>query len=166
VAERLNATALKAVRPGNGSRGFESHPLRFCSRIKVNASAQAARGGRIAADRPAPSSGALFDCLSGQQDRNPGNVLWHEERSRIHLIDHGFAFARPGDRTGHLELTAWRWHHGSHDLDAAELSAVSDLTENDFGDLRGYLAKDRVDALLSRAQRLLHGRTILPPGEL
>jgi len=51
-------------------------------------------------------------------------------------------------------------------LDDAELSAVSDLTEDDLGDLRGYLAKDRADALLSRAQRLLHSRTILPPGEL
>lgn len=112
------------------------------------------------------AAGAFFDCLSGQQDRNPGNVLWHEERSRIHLIDHGFAFARHGDRTGHLELTAWRWHQGSHDLDDAELSAVSDLTEDDLGDLRGYLAKDRADTLFSRAQRLLQGRTILPPGEL
>jgi hypothetical protein len=32
VAERLNAAALKAVRPRQGSRGFESHPLRFVER--------------------------------------------------------------------------------------------------------------------------------------
>lgn len=112
------------------------------------------------------ANGAFFDCLAGQQDRNPGNVLWHEERSRIYLIDHGFAFARPGDRTGHLELTAWRWQRGSRGLDDAELSAVSGLIGDDLGDLRSYLAGDRADALLARAQRLQRDREILPPGEL
>jgi hypothetical protein len=112
------------------------------------------------------AAGAFFDCLAGQQDRNPGNVLWHEERSRIHLIDHGFAFARPGDQTGHLELTAWRWHQGSHNLDDAELTAVSDLVGDDLADLRSYLAEDRADALLSRALRLQRNREILPPGEV
>ncbi len=112
------------------------------------------------------ANSAFFDCLVGQQDRNPGNVLWHEERSRIYLIDHGFAFARPGDQTGHLELTAWRWQRGSHGLDGAELAAASDLIDHDLGDLRGYLAGDRADALLARAQRLQRDRQILPPGEL
>jgi len=111
------------------------------------------------------ANGAFFDCLAGQQDRNPGNVLWHEQRSRIHLIDHGFAFARPGDRAGHQELTAWRWQRGPRALDDSELAAVSRLTE-DLGDLRGYLAADRAAALLSRGQRLQRGREILPPGEL
>ena len=83
------------------------------------------------------ANGAFFDCLTGQQDRNPGNVLWHEQRSRIYLIDHGFAFARPGDRTGHLELTAWRWQRGSRDLDDAELAAVSALPAHDLRELRG-----------------------------
>jgi hypothetical protein len=32
VAERLNAAALKAVRRRKASRGFESHPLRYCHR--------------------------------------------------------------------------------------------------------------------------------------
>ena len=112
------------------------------------------------------ASGAFFDCLVGQQDRNPGNVLWHEERSRIYLIDHGFAFARPGDRTGHLELTAWRWQRGSRALDDFELAAVSRLIDEGLGDLRGYLAEDRAGALLSRAQRLQQHGEILPPGEL
>lgn len=112
------------------------------------------------------ASGAFFDCLAGQQDRNPGNVLWHEERSRIYLIDHGFAFARPGDRTGHLELTAWRWQRGSRALDDFELAAVSRLIDEDLGDLRDYVAADRADVLLSRAQRLQRDREILPPGEL
>jgi len=112
------------------------------------------------------ANGAFFDCLSGQQDRNPGNVLWQEERSRIYLIDHGFSFARPGDHTGHLELTAWRWQRGSRALDDFERAAVSSLTDADLGDLRGYLAGDRADALLDRAQRLRRDREILPPGEL
>ncbi len=112
------------------------------------------------------ANGAFFDCLAGQQDRNPGNVLWHEERSHVYLIDHGFAFARPGDCTGHLELTAWRWQRGSHNLDDAELAAVSSLIDDDLGDLRGYLAEDRADALLIRARRLQRDREILPPGEL
>jgi hypothetical protein len=43
---------------------------------------------------------------------------------------------------------------------------VSGLIGDDLGDLRGYLAEDRADALLARTQRLQRDREILPPGEL
>ncbi|MGH3025896.1 MAG: hypothetical protein ACRDLR_05585 [Gaiellaceae bacterium] len=52
---------------------------------------------------------AFFDSLIGQQDRNKNNWLWHDASGEFRLIDHGFAFARPGDTFVNLRFTRWRW---------------------------------------------------------
>jgi hypothetical protein len=112
------------------------------------------------------AAGAFFDCLIGQQDRNWGNILWHESRQQIHLIDHGFSFARPGDNTGTRELGDWRWRHGSRDLTDEEGAAASGVVDADLHGLVGFLDADRADAVGERAHRLRESGQILPPGAL
>ena len=112
------------------------------------------------------AAGAFFDCVIGQQDRNRGNVLWQEERQRIYLIDHGFAFGRPGDQTGELELSVWRWQHGSRGLTDPELAAAAELVEHDLYGARDYLDDDRASAVLDRLRRMRQDAEILRPGAL
>jgi len=42
-------------------------------------------------------SAAFWDCLIAQQDRHGGNYRWDSTEQELHLIDHGFCFALPGD---------------------------------------------------------------------
>jgi hypothetical protein len=105
---------------------------------------------------------AFFDCLSGQQDRNPGNVRWHEPRGMIHLIDHSFAFARPGDKCGHREIVDWRWHHYGRELTQEEMQAATHVSHDAFG-LEPFLEPERAAALQARAEELEKGQ-ILAPG--
>jgi hypothetical protein len=97
------------------------------------------------------SSGAFFDALIGQQDRNDGNILWYEERRRIYLIDQGFAFATPGANSGEVILTAWRARQGERGLTREELQALAELRESDLYELHRFVADDRVRALEARA---------------
>jgi hypothetical protein len=105
---------------------------------------------------------AFFDSLSGQQDRNPGNVRWHEPREMIHLIDHSFAFARPGDKCGYKEIVEWRWRHHARALTDEELQALGRCSHDAFG-LESYLEPERAAALNARAEELEKGQ-ILAPG--
>jgi hypothetical protein len=107
------------------------------------------------------SAGAFFDCLIGQQDRNWGNVLWHEIRMKIFLIDHGFAFGAAGDKRGTQELQEWRWKYGEKPLESAESDALESLLDHDLFGLPAYLEGPRVEALKRRADQLLEGRELL-----
>lgn len=108
------------------------------------------------------SVGAFFDCLIGQQDRNRGNVLWHEERQRIYLIDNAFSFMRADDSRGIQELQQWRWEVGSPSLTSTEQGAISALVDSDLFGLRDYLEPDRAEALLTRALRMREAGEVLP----
>lgn len=110
-------------------------------------------------------AGAYFDCLIGQQDRNPGNVHWHEGRDRIYLIDHGFSFARSGDPTGHQQLTEWRWRHDQRGLSNEELDANARVLDDDLFGLEAYLEEHRASALRARVVRMNERGEVLRPGE-
>lgn len=99
------------------------------------------------------AAGAFFDALVGQQDRNDGNLLWYEERRRIYLIDHGFALARPGARSGEVILTNWRARQGDRELSHAELTVVEHLLDRDLGGLAEFVEESRAEALRNRAKR-------------
>lgn len=108
------------------------------------------------------SAGAFFDCVIGQQDRNRGNVLWHEERERIYLIDNAFSFMRADDARGIQELQQWRWEMGDPSLTTTEREAIDALVDSDLFGLRGYLEPDRAEALRARALRMREGGEVLP----
>lgn len=107
---------------------------------------------------------AFFDSLIAQQDRHPGNWRWDGER--VTLIDHGYAFARPGDILNHSDLLAARHIHGAAGLLAQERDALSRLLASD--DLLGmgsFLSDDRARALADRARRMLDRDEVLRVGE-
>jgi hypothetical protein len=110
---------------------------------------------------------AFFDSLIGQQDRNKANWLWDKKEGRFRLLDHGFAFGRPGDETLSLRFTKWRWdQHGEALLDD-EMKALARLLGSDdlFG-LRRFFDDDRCDALESRARQMLEDKRLMPLAEL
>jgi hypothetical protein len=110
---------------------------------------------------------AFFDALIGQQDRNKNNWLWDGASSRFLLIDHGFAFGRPGDETLNPRFTRWRWKQGEQKLDSEELSVLDDLLgSDDLLSLRRFFDEDRCDALEARAREMRHSGTLMPVGEL
>jgi hypothetical protein len=107
---------------------------------------------------------AFFDALVAQQDRHAGNWRWDGER--LALIDHGYAFARPGDILNHSELVAARHSHGAGALLAEERQALTRL----FGDpallgMTSFLEPERARALADRAQLMLTRDEVLRLGE-
>lgn len=107
---------------------------------------------------------AFFDSLIAQQDRHAGNWRW--DGSRLTLIDHGYAFARPGDILNHTDLLAARRSHGAAALLAGERQVLTRLL-GDAG-LLGMailLTSDRAQALRERARKMLTRDEVLRPGE-
>jgi hypothetical protein len=107
---------------------------------------------------------AFFDSLIAQQDRHAGNWRW--DGSRLTLIDHGYAFALPGQILNHTDLVAARHSHGA----AALLQEERDALERLLGDLEllglaRFLLVDRARALADRARRMLARDEVLQPGE-
>lgn len=110
------------------------------------------------------SSAAFFDSLIAQQDRHADNWRW--DGSRLTLIDHGYAFARPGDVLNHTDLLAARRNHGAGALLPDEREALKRLLDD--GGLLGVaslLPPDRAQALRDRAERMLARDEVLRPGE-
>jgi hypothetical protein len=108
---------------------------------------------------------AFFDSLIGQQDRHPGNYRWEAGAGHLGLIDHGFAFARFGDRLNASVFVARRWNEGRQGLSSREVSALGRLVaETDLFGLRLILEVDRASALLDRAKRMLRDGGVLPVG--
>jgi hypothetical protein len=107
---------------------------------------------------------AFFDALIGQQDRHRGNYLGGH--NTLHLIDHGFSFARPGDVRNVNHFLAERTDSGRHFLKDHETAALRKLLDspNSFG-LDGVLEPERVDAMRKRAQRMLETGTLLRFGD-
>lgn len=108
---------------------------------------------------------AFFDCLIGQQDRHPGNYLMAGDR--VTLIDHGYAFARPGDYLNHSFFQRSRagGDEKTRRLTGPEIQALDTLTDSeDTCGLQGVLEPDRLSALLERARAMRREGTILRPG--
>lgn len=104
------------------------------------------------------TAAAVFDVLIGQQDRHPGNCLV-DESGDLTLIDHGFAFARPGDLYNYSIFHNLRWRQ---QLSAEALIALRRMVDDPTtGGLDGVLRADRLAALRDRATRMLEDGVII-----
>jgi hypothetical protein len=113
---------------------------------------------------------AFFDALIGQQDRHDGNYRYDEDRGRIALIDHGFAF--PGG-TDHADwyfnntfFVEERWERTDQALDDFELTALHFLLRSPkmFG-LDAILDDARLGRLRERALYMLREERLTEPGQ-
>lgn len=96
---------------------------------------------------------AFYDALIGQQDRHPNNYLVAGDR--ISLIDHGYAFARPGDYKNYSWFQDARIDAGSAALTVEERAALDRLlnSEDTLG-MDRMLQPARAKALRARAVRM------------
>ena len=107
---------------------------------------------------------AFFDALTAQQDRHPGNWRW--DGSRLSLIDHGYAFALPGQILNHSDLVAVRHRHHATVLLAHERKALERLLDDpEMLGMASILLPERALALADRARRMYVQGEILRPGE-
>lgn len=106
---------------------------------------------------------AFFDALIGNQDRHLMNYRYDSTTRRLGLIDHGFAFARPGDFMNGSAFLAARLRVGPPDslVSSAELNVLERLlASGDLHGLRSFLAADRADALQARARTMAQTRCL------
>ncbi len=112
------------------------------------------------------AAAALFDALSGQQDRHSGNWLWDEESRALHLIDHGYGFACRGDHAANSEILRVRRERGPLGLSDSELGLLGRMLD-DAGllDVERVLSESRARSLRARAQDMTEPpRVILREG--
>jgi hypothetical protein len=106
----------------------------------------------------------FWDALIGNQDRNTRNYRYEAGPKRLALIDHGFAFARPGDlmNPNAAAFFAYRRRQPTgHVLMPRELSAVEALLDSgNLHGLREFLTVDRADALQARAEKMLQSKVL------
>ncbi|MGL5824988.1 MAG: hypothetical protein ACRCYU_09255 [Nocardioides sp.] len=96
---------------------------------------------------------AFFDSLIGQQDRHGGNYLIAGDR--LSLIDHGYTFARPGDRQNASTLV-WSRVMRVPALTYQERDALQRLVSSpDLMGMAKVLQPGRALALRARAERML-----------
>lgn len=82
------------------------------------------------------------------------------------MIDHGYAFALPGQILNHSDLVAARHGHGAGALLQEERDALDRvLASSDLLGLARFLFDDRAQALADRARRMLARDEVLRPGE-
>jgi hypothetical protein len=106
---------------------------------------------------------AFFDSLIGQQDRHLGNFRWDAGTNHLGLIDHGFAFALPGDEFNESCFVQWRWSTGQQALEQWERDALDVLLKShDLLGLDQMLQQPRAARLQERAGEMVQNDTILP----
>jgi hypothetical protein len=102
------------------------------------------------------AAAALFDALSGQQDRHCGNWLWDKEGLALHLIDHGYSFACRSDHCANSEILRVRRERGGLALGDAEIDLLNrTLEEVEPLVLRRILTSSRSRSFRARAQAML-----------
>lgn len=107
---------------------------------------------------------AFWDSLIAQQDRHSGNWRW--DGQRLSLIDHGYAFAVPGDILNHTKLVNARHDGGAAPLLPGERRALDRLLAGvDMLGIADLLTDERARALRERAERMRARDEILRPGE-
>lgn len=107
---------------------------------------------------------AFWDSLIAQQDRHSGNWRW--DGQRLSLIDHGYAFAVPGDILNHTKLVKARHDGGAAQLVPGEGEALDRLlADADMLGVADLLTDERARALRDRAERMRAREEILGPGE-
>lgn len=133
------------------------------------------------------SDAAFFDALIGAQDRHDQN-LRAEQPPRLGLIDHGYAFARPGDVHNSYPTAgfflkmrfgerSFRLPHGpildynglgplSPTLDSHEQAAIARLAaDRDLLGVAQLLEDDRAQALRDRVVRMAGSGEVLQAGD-
>lgn len=109
---------------------------------------------------PAESKEAagFFDALVGNLDRHSGN--WLSDRSEMHLIDHGFAFSKPGDGVN-MSLLQYRRASNDPQLKPQERAALhAVLADQTTHGLQHVLEPVRLQALRDRAREMLNADSI------
>lgn len=115
--------------------------------------------------RAQADSAALWDALVGQQDRHASNFRYESESRSLALIDHGFAFAVPGNRCNASVFLDERLAQNRAALHPNETQALQNLlASGDLYGLRGYIEGPRADALQTRAEAMLSSQSIPPTG--
>ena len=103
----------------------------------------------------------FWDGLIGNQDRNMRNYRYDADSNSLGLIDHAFAFARPGDPFNASAFLAGRRLQAGATLAERELEALEALLDSgDLHGLRDCLPTDRADALEDRARRMMNTRLL------
>lgn len=110
------------------------------------------------------NAAGFWDALVGQQDRNGRNYRYVQSTKRLGLIDHGFAFARPGDICNAAMFHATRKRLAGTITSSEQKVLEALLASDDLYGLRGFLDEDRVEALENRAREMLRSRLIPVPG--
>jgi len=110
----------------------------------------------------------FFDGLVAQQDRHLGNYRWDPGPGSLGLIDHGYAFARPGDLFHRSVCLRERHNQGWARLEAGEHAWLDRIQAS--GDLMGLqlvLPTDRAVALQARVEGMIRTGevTSLPTGK-
>jgi len=109
---------------------------------------------------------AFVDSLIGQQDRHTGNLRWDASVGRLGLIDHGYAFAVPGDPCNASVFVGDRHGIGHAGLVATEAAALQQLVGSpELLGLGDVLEPERGRALVERANRMLATGRILHVGD-
>lgn len=120
----------------------------------------------VAPPLPERLAAAFLDSLVGQQDRHTGNLRWDAATGRLGLIDHGYAFAVPGDPCNASVFVGDRFGIGHGGLTATEVPALQQLVGSPhLLGLEDVLEPTRAAALLDRANRMLAAGSILPVGD-
>lgn len=108
---------------------------------------------------------AMFDSLIANQDRHPGNYLWNEP-DQLHLIDHGYAFARSGDVLQNAYFIDWRHRSGMTMLSDVERAALGHLQlSGDLRDVCEILLPQNASYLVARCEQMLTTGRILDYGD-
>lgn len=101
------------------------------------------------------ASAAFWDALIGNQDRNTTNFRYLSARKSLGLIDHGFAFARPGDPFNESFFLRSRRQANRVPLTPHEREALENLVDNELHRLGSFLPRDRAEALQARAETMI-----------
>jgi hypothetical protein len=108
---------------------------------------------------------AFFDALIAQQDRHLAQYRWDQEDGLLGLIDHGFAFARPGDPFNDSVFVRQRHAEGREKLDQLEQEALERVEKADLIGLEDILDPKQISALEGRIRRMRQGGELLAPGD-
>jgi hypothetical protein len=109
---------------------------------------------------------AFFDALIAQQDRHAGQFRWDPSAKRLGLIDHGFAFAVPGQRLNDSIFLAQRHAQRRERLQASESAALRRLVnEPRVRAVTQMLAPAQGAALINRAKVMLSSGILIRPGD-
>lgn len=110
------------------------------------------------------AAAAFWDAVVGNQDRNARNFRYDGVRRRLGLIDHGYAFARPGDLLNQSSMFLALRHRqpAGSTLTTDERTVLEEIVNQDLHGIRDIVSDDRADALEARAERMLKSGCVLP----